>query len=65
MCAAQTLSAKSPSRRQPKRPWEVWRDRRGHFSYLRTGTLLLLAMPAMKALWDAYAIAHGARPLNE
>ncbi len=45
--------------------FEIWRDRRGRISALRIGTLALLLLPAAKALYDAGAIAHGARPLND
>jgi sulfoxide reductase heme-binding subunit YedZ len=37
--------------------WQIWRDRRGR--------LALLLFPLAKALFDAGAIAHGARPLND
>jgi sulfoxide reductase heme-binding subunit YedZ len=45
--------------------WEIWRDRRGRLSPLRVATLALLLFPLTKALLDAQAIAHGARPLND
>lgn len=48
-----------------KRPWQIWRDRRGRLSALRIGTLVLLLLPVAKALYDADAIVHGARPLND
>jgi sulfoxide reductase heme-binding subunit YedZ len=48
-----------------KRPWQIWRDRRGRLSPLRIGTLAVLLFPACKALVEASAIAHGARPINE
>ncbi len=48
-----------------KSPWQVWRDRRDRLSPLRIGTLALLLLPVAKALFDADAIAHGARPLND
>ena len=48
-----------------KRPWQLWLDRRGRVSWLRIGTLAVLLAPAAKALLEANAIAHGARPLNE
>jgi len=53
------------SREPSKQPWQVWRDRRGRISALRLGALALLIFPAAKALVEASAIAHGARPLNE
>ena len=45
--------------------WQLWRDRRGRLSYLRLAVLALLLMPLAKAVLEAGAIAHGARPLNE
>ena len=45
--------------------WQLWRDRRGRLSPLRIGTLALLLFPLAKALVDAQAIMHGARPLND
>ncbi len=45
--------------------WQVWRDRRGRVSSLRIATLAILLLPLAKALFEADAIAHGARPLNE
>ena len=48
-----------------KSRWQVWRDRRGQLSPLRLGTLALLLFPLAKALYDADAIVHGARPLND
>jgi sulfoxide reductase heme-binding subunit YedZ len=48
-----------------KKPWQIWRDRRGHLSALRIVTLALLIFPAAKALVDASAIVHSARPINE
>ena len=45
--------------------WQLWRDRRGRLSSLRIGTLALLFFPLAKALFDAQAILHGARPLND
>ena len=49
----------------PTKSWELWRDRRGRLSYLRIAVLALLLMPLAKAVLEAGAIAHGARPLNE
>ncbi len=46
-------------------PWQVWRDRRGRLSLLRTVTLALLLLPLAKAILDANAIIHGARPIND
>src|SRR5579859_6646103 len=45
--------------------WHIWRDRRGQISPLRIGTLALLLFPLAKALYDANAILHGARPIND
>lgn len=45
--------------------WQLWRDRRGRLSALRIVTLALLLLPLAKALYDADAIVHGARPLND
>jgi methionine sulfoxide reductase heme-binding subunit len=45
--------------------WQLWRDKRGRLSALRIGTLALLLLPLAKALFDAEAIIHGARPLND
>ena len=44
---------------------QLWRDRRGRLSALRIAVLVLLLVPLAKALYDASAIAHGARPLND
>jgi sulfoxide reductase heme-binding subunit YedZ len=48
-----------------KQPWHIWTDRRGRPSVLRIVTLVVLLIPVAKALYEAGAIAHGARPLNE
>jgi sulfoxide reductase heme-binding subunit YedZ len=48
-----------------KTHWQIWRDRRGRLSALRITALALLLLPLAKALFDAGAIAYGARPLNE
>ena len=45
--------------------WQLWRDRRGRLSLLRLATLAVLLFPLTKALFEADAIAHGARPLND
>ena len=48
-----------------RKPWQVWRDRRGRLSPLRTGALALLLLPVAIAA-HAYATAgFGARPLND
>lgn len=48
-----------------RRVWQIWRDKRGRLSPLRIGALALLLLPLAKALVDAQAILHGARPLND
>ena len=45
--------------------WQIWRDKRGRLSPLRIGALAFLLFPLVKALIDAEAILHGARPLND
>ncbi|HZL30829.1 MAG TPA: protein-methionine-sulfoxide reductase heme-binding subunit MsrQ [Pseudolabrys sp.] len=45
--------------------WQIWCDRRGRLSPLRIAALALLLFPLAKALFDADAILHGARPLND
>jgi methionine sulfoxide reductase heme-binding subunit len=45
--------------------WQLWRDKRGRLSWLRIATLALLLFPLAKALFDADAIIHGARPIND
>jgi sulfoxide reductase heme-binding subunit YedZ len=45
--------------------WQLWRDRRGRLSILRVAVLVILLAPLAKALFEADAIAHGARPLND
>ncbi len=44
---------------------QVWRDRRGKLSFLRIATLAFLLTPMAIALWNADAIVHGARPVND
>ena len=51
--------------RPAKFSWQIWVDRRGRLSPLRLATLALLLFPLAKALYDADAIVHGARPLND
>jgi methionine sulfoxide reductase heme-binding subunit len=48
-----------------KKSWQVWLDRRGRVSVLRLGALAMLLAPVAKVLYDASAIAHSARPINE
>ncbi|MGH6663836.1 MAG: sulfite oxidase heme-binding subunit YedZ [Pseudolabrys sp.] len=48
-----------------KHSWQIWLDRRGRRSPLRIAALALLLFPLAKALLDAGAIAHGARPIND
>ncbi|SRR5579871_1925253 len=47
------------------RKLQIWRDRRGRLSWLRVATLAFLLTPVAIALWNADAIVHGARPLND
>src|SRR5215471_16014705 len=47
------------------RKLQIWRDRSGKPSWLRVATLGFLLMPVAIALWNADAIVHGARPLND
>src|SRR5258707_6618390 len=47
------------------RKLQVWRDRRGKLSWLRVAALAFLLTPLGIALWNADAIMHGARPLND
>jgi sulfoxide reductase heme-binding subunit YedZ len=47
------------------RKLQIWRDRRGNLSPLRVAALAFLLMPVGIALWNADAIVHGARPLND
>jgi sulfoxide reductase heme-binding subunit YedZ len=47
------------------RKLQIWRDRRGNLSWLRVAALGFLLMPVAIALWNADAIVHGARPLND
>jgi methionine sulfoxide reductase heme-binding subunit len=49
----------------PLSSWQIWCDRRGRLSALRIVALALLLFPLAKALFDAGAITHGARPLND
>jgi sulfoxide reductase heme-binding subunit YedZ len=49
----------------PMTSWQIWRDRRGRWSALRFAALALLLFPLAKTLFDAGAILHGARPLND
>jgi sulfoxide reductase heme-binding subunit YedZ len=47
------------------RKLQIWRDRRGRLSWVRVAALTFLLTPVGKALWNADAIVHGARPLND
>jgi methionine sulfoxide reductase heme-binding subunit len=47
------------------RKLQIWRDRRGRLSWLRVAALAFLLTPVAIALWNADAIVHGARPLND
>jgi methionine sulfoxide reductase heme-binding subunit len=44
---------------------QIWRDRRGRLSGVRIVALAFLLTPVAIALWNADAIVHGARPLND
>jgi sulfoxide reductase heme-binding subunit YedZ len=48
-----------------KKPWQIWRDRRGRLSPLRIGALALLLLPVAIAIYDWETIGFGARPLND
>lgn len=48
-----------------KSSWQIWCDRRGRLLPLRIAALALLLFPLAKALAEAGAIAHGARPIND
>jgi methionine sulfoxide reductase heme-binding subunit len=61
----ESVRASQPDRPKAKAAWQLWRDKRGRLSWLRVGTLMLLLMPLAKALYDADAIYHGARPIND
>jgi sulfoxide reductase heme-binding subunit YedZ len=47
------------------RKLQIWRDRRGRLSGVRAAALTFLLTPVAIALWNADAIVHGARPLND
>jgi methionine sulfoxide reductase heme-binding subunit len=47
------------------RKLQIWRDRRGRISAVRVAALAFLLFPAGLVLWNADAIVHGARPLND
>lgn len=47
------------------RKLQIWRDRRGRLSWVRLTALAFLLTPVGIALWNADAIRHGARPLND
>jgi methionine sulfoxide reductase heme-binding subunit len=44
--------------------WQLWRDKRGRFSWLRVAALALLLFPLAKVCVEYDAIVHGARPIN-
>jgi sulfoxide reductase heme-binding subunit YedZ len=44
---------------------QIWRDRRGRLSGVRAVALAFLLTPVAIAMWNADAIWHGARPLND
>jgi sulfoxide reductase heme-binding subunit YedZ len=48
-----------------KKPWQIWRDRRGRLSWLRIATLVLLLTPIAIAVHAYVTTGFGARPLND
>lgn len=48
-----------------KKPWQIWRDRRGRLSWLRIVTLILLLTPVGIAVHAYATTGFGARPLND
>jgi sulfoxide reductase heme-binding subunit YedZ len=48
-----------------KRPWQIWRDRRGRLSPLRIVTLCFLLLPVGIAVYAYSTAGFGARPLND
>jgi sulfoxide reductase heme-binding subunit YedZ len=48
-----------------RQSWQIWLDRRGAVSPLRIAVLALLLLPLAKVMFDADAILHGARPIND
>jgi len=48
-----------------KKPWQIWRDRRGRLSPLRIVTLVILLLPVGIAIHAYATTGFGARPLND
>ena len=48
-----------------KKPWQIWRDRRGRVSWLRIITLAILVLPVGIAIHAYATTGFGARPLND
>jgi sulfoxide reductase heme-binding subunit YedZ len=48
-----------------KKPWQIWRDRRGRLSPLRIATLIILLLPVGIAVHAYATTGFGARPLND
>lgn len=48
-----------------KKPWQIWRDRRGRLSPLRIVTLVVLILPVGIAVHAYATTGFGARPLND
>ena len=48
-----------------KKPWQIWRDRRGRISWLRIITLAILVLPVGIAIHAYATTGFGARPLND
>ncbi|MBZ0149865.1 MAG: sulfoxide reductase heme-binding subunit YedZ, partial [Pseudorhodoplanes sp.] len=48
-----------------KKPWQIWRDRRGRLSPLRIVTLAVLILPVGIAIHAYATTGFGARPLND
>ncbi|HKY88073.1 MAG TPA: protein-methionine-sulfoxide reductase heme-binding subunit MsrQ [Pseudorhodoplanes sp.] len=48
-----------------KKPWQIWRDRRGRLSPLRIITLVVLLLPIGIAAHAYATTGFGARPLND
>lgn len=48
-----------------KKPYQIWRDRRGRLSALRIGTLIILLLPVGIALEAYFTTGFGPRPIND
>jgi sulfoxide reductase heme-binding subunit YedZ len=62
--AIQRAGAKAQPKRQPKAPWQIWRDAAGRLSPLRIAALCFLVVPVIIAVYDFNVDGFGARPLN-